>query len=91
MSKILSEHNPSPMKLEVMGVEDWPLETIPAGTTTQQHLQTEVFYILSGEVRLSEEDGDPVLLGAEDLVTIMPGQNCRWEVLEALSRHFQIG
>lgn len=79
------------MKLEVMGVEDWQYETIPTGTTTQEHLHTEVFYILSGEVRLSVEGGEPLLLGEDDLVTIMAGQSCRWEVLEELSRHFQVG
>ena len=35
--------------------------------------------------------GKPVKFGAGDLVTFSAGMNCRWDVHQAVSKHYRFG
>ena len=50
MSEITVEHNPSPAKLEVMGVYDWPIWTKEISQFPWRYDSNETCYILEGEV-----------------------------------------
>jgi uncharacterized cupin superfamily protein len=91
MSKILVEHNPSPMKLEVMGVEDWPVWTKEASTFKWSYDQTETCYLLKGEVVVTPDGGDPVQLREGDLVTFLADLSCTWEVRSPVRKHYRLG
>ena len=48
MPQVLVEHDPSPMKLEVLDVEEWPTVIEPVGSSEHVYRQTETSYIVGG-------------------------------------------
>ena len=66
MEPITWEHNPSPAKLDVMGVEDWPIWEKEVSTFRWTYDQKETCYFLEGEVVVTPEGGEPVKLGKKD-------------------------
>ena len=91
MNPVLVETNPSPMKLEILGVEDWPILHQEVGQFAQTATQTETSFIISGEARLLVEGKEPVIVGESDLVTILPGTSCSWHITKAIKRHHSLG
>ena len=91
MGRILVEHNPSPMKLEVMGVEDWPIWTKEVSTFKWSYDQTETCYFLEGEVVVTPDGGNPVQLREGDLVTFLADLSCTWEVRSQVRKHYRLG
>ncbi len=51
----------------------------------------EYFYILEGQVRLTDEDGNSEVFGAGQGVMIKPGFDGVWESLTKVRKHFFIG
>ena len=91
MSMILVESDPSPMKLEVLGVDDWEIAERDPATFTCEYDQTETCYILAGEARITPRDGDPVRVGEGDLVTLLPGLVCTWHIRTPIRKHVRVG
>ena len=91
MSAILVEQSPSPMKLEVLGVDDWPIVTEPVGTTERYNEDTETSFIADGAGEITVKDEDPVAFATGDLVTVMPHTRCVWNITEAIERHYYKG
>jgi uncharacterized protein len=58
-TEILVEHKPSPAKLEVLGVEGWPLWRREPGTFPWRYTQPETCYILRGRFTVTPEGGTP--------------------------------
>ena len=88
MKPITVEHNPAPAKLEVMGVDDWPVWTKEPSRFPWTYDATEVCYILEGRVTVTPEGGEAVDLSAGDLVTFTKGLKCTWEIHEAIKKHY---
>lgn len=88
MGEITVEHDPAPAKLEVMGVDDWPIWTKEASRFPWTYDQTEVCYILEGRVTVTPEGGEPVELESGDLVTFPQGLRCTWEIHEPVKKHY---
>jgi len=94
MSQILVEQYPSPMKLDVLGAEDWPVMEEPVGVIEREVTNTETSYIVEGAgviCPLPESAGAAAEFSAGDLVTIMPETRCRWTITEAVERHYANG
>jgi len=92
MTMILVEKDPSPMKLDVMGVEEWDTWEKGISRFPWQYDETETCYILEGEAVVTPDDGGtPVTIGAGDLVTFMPGLRCQWEVRSPIRKHYRFG
>lgn len=91
MSGILVEHNPSPMKLEVMGVEDWPIWTKDVSTFKWSYEETETCYLLEGEAIVTPDGGEPVRLREGDLVTFLADLACTWEIRSPVKKHYRLG
>jgi len=89
MNDILIEHNPSPAKLEVMGVYGWPIWSKEVSTFPWTYDQTETCYFLEGEVIVTPEGGAPVQMGDGDLVTFRRGMSCTWEIKEDVKKHYK--
>jgi uncharacterized cupin superfamily protein len=48
-------------------------------------------YLLKGRVTVTPSDGrEPVSFGAGDFVTFPAGMSCRWDVTEAVHKHFHV-
>ena len=87
MGAILVEHDPSPMKLEVLGVEDWPVGGEEVSVFDKVYGGTETSYILRGRAEITPEGGETVVVRPGDLVTFMPDTRCTWRIIEAMERH----
>ncbi len=89
--EILREHKPSPAKLEVLGVYDWPVWRKEVSTFPWKYDVPETCYFLRGRVIVAPDGGQPVELGRGDLVTFPAGLSCTWEVLEPVEKHYDVG
>jgi uncharacterized cupin superfamily protein len=88
MSDITIEHNPAPAKLDVMAVDRWPIWEKEESTFDWTYDQTEVCYVLEGEVVVTPKGGEPVTIEAGDLVTFPAGMECVWEIKSAIRKHY---
>lgn len=91
MNDILIEHNPSTAKLEVMNVFGWPIWTKEVSTFPWSYDKTETCYFLQGDVIVTPEGGEPVQMGAGDLVTFPEGMSCTWEIRQDVKKHYNFG
>ncbi len=88
MQSITVEHDPAPAKLEVMGVDDWPVWSKEVSRFPWTYDATEMCYILEGRVTVTPEGGEPVTLGPGDLVTFAKGLACTWDIHEPVKKHY---
>lgn len=91
MSLISVEHNPSPAKLDVMGVYDWPIWEKEESTFPWTYDQKETCFLLAGLVEVTPDGGDPVTIQAGDLVIFPKGMSCTWVIKEAVEKHYDFG
>lgn len=89
--QILLEHKPSPMKLDVLGVYDWPIWRKEASTFDWEYAQTETCYILRGKFTVTPEGGEPQSFQRGDLITFPQGMRCVWEITEDVEKHYNFG
>lgn len=89
MSELLIEHNPSPLKLEVLGVDDWPIRTDEVSTFSAHYEETEISYVIAGEAIITTQSGEAILARDGDMITCMPGLDCNWAIKETLTRHYR--
>ncbi|MDH3377225.1 MAG: cupin domain-containing protein, partial [Gammaproteobacteria bacterium] len=67
MSELLVEHNPSPLKLEVLGVDDWPVRTENVSTFSARYETTEVSFVTAGEAIITTQSGESILVREGDI------------------------
>ena len=91
MNQVLVEQDPSPMKLEVLNVDDWPILSEPVGEVKRHCERTETSYILEGAGNIVADGKVAVPFQAGDLVTVMPETQCVWNITEAIQRHYSNG
>ncbi len=91
MNQVLIEQSPSPMKLEVLNVDDWAVARDPEGVAERYYPQTEMSYIVDGAGTITTPEGDVVQFASGDLLTIMPETHCVWYITEAIERHYNKG
>ena len=88
MDKIKQDSNPTPERLEELGVTKWPIWTKAASDFPWSYEAAETCFFLEGEVVVTPKGGEPVTLGKGDLVTFPKGMSCRWEIKEPVRKHF---
>ncbi len=91
MSEIQIIRNPEASELESLGVEDWPVWSCEVSRFPWTYEERETCYILEGRVTVTPEGGDPVTIGAGDLVTFPAGLSCTWDVHEPIRKHYCFG
>ena len=91
MDPILVEHNPSPAKLDVIGVYDWPIWNKEPSTFPWIYDQKETCYLLEGEAVVTPDGGEPVTIVEGDLVMFPAGMSCTWEIRRPVSKHYRFG
>lgn len=88
---ILLERNPSPAKLDVIGVYDWPIWRKEVSEFPWTYGQQETCYILRGRFIVTPEGGEPQEFQRGDLITFPAGLNCTWKILEDVEKHYELG
>ncbi len=89
--EILIERQPTPARLETLGVYDWPIWTKEISEFPWVYDSSETCYFLAGEAIVTPEGGAPVTVGTGDLVTFPAGMACRWEVRQPVRKHYRLG
>lgn len=90
MTQLLIEHAPSPMKLEVLNVDDWPTIHKSAGMHTCSVGESETYYIEEGDAEIQVDGEQPLQLSSGDLLTILPDTDCVWHVKKDMTIHQSI-
>lgn len=88
--EILFERKPSPAKLEVLGVEGWPVWRKEVSTFPWQYDGNETCYVLRGRFTVTPEGGAPQTFGRGDLITFPAGLRCTWDILEPVEKHYRL-
>lgn len=88
--EIRSEHKPSPAKLEVLGVEDWPIWKKEPSSFPWHYDRAETCYVLRGRFRVTPEGGAPQSFARGDMISFPAGLSCTWEVTEAVEKHYRL-
>ena len=91
MGNIKIEKNPGPERLKELGVTDWPIWTKESSEFLWSYDDTETCYFLEGDVVVTPEGGEPVEMGAGDLVTFPRGMSCTWKIKEDVKKHYVFG
>ncbi len=91
MQQILVEHHPSAAKLEVLGVFDWPVWTHETARFPWTYDQRETCYLLDGEVVVTPQGGEAVVLQAGDWVVFPAGLSCEWDIRTTVKKHYSFG
>ena len=74
-----------------LGIKNWPTWTCEASSFDWTYEDKETCLLLEGEVTVTPEKGQPVRFGAGDLVIFPAGLNCRWDVHQAVQKHYRFG
>jgi len=88
MSGITIEHNVSPVKLDAMDVDCWPIWSKEISTFDWTYDAEELCYILEGEAIVTPAGGEPVSIQRGDLVNFPAGMNCTWQITEDIEKHY---
>jgi len=89
MAEITVEHNPDAAKLEKLGVFSWPIWTCEPSEFPWTYDSLETCYLLEGDVIVTPDGGTPVAFKACDLVDFPARMSCRWQVLQAVRKHYK--
>jgi len=81
-------HNPPKEELEKMGVFNWPIWTKEVSEFPWTYDMEETCYFIEGRVIVTPDGGEPVEVGAGDLVTFPRGMSCTWKVIEPVRKHY---
>lgn len=91
MDAIRVEHRPDPDRLKALGVERWPIWTKEVSEFPWSYDEVETCLFLEGEVVVTPDGGEPVAMGAGDLVTFPEGMSCTWKVIRPVRKHYRFG
>ncbi|UCH23587.1 MAG: cupin domain-containing protein [Deltaproteobacteria bacterium] len=91
MPKIKIEHNPQDRRLKEIGVSDWPTWKKEVSEFPWTYDEPETCYFLEGDVVVTPQGGEPVEMGAGDLVTFPAGMSCTWKIRRNVKKHFKFG
>lgn len=88
MNGINIEKHVSPMKLEILGVYNWPTWEKENSEFPWSYDQEETCYILRGKATVTPEGGEPIEIGRGDFVTFPAGMSCTWKITKPIEKHY---
>ncbi len=91
MADIKIEIEPSEDRLKELGVRGWPTWGAEVSTFPWTYDEPETCFFLEGDVIVTPDGGEPVRVGAGQLVTFPSGMSCTWEVRKPVRKHYRFG
>ncbi|AEH51120.1 cupin domain-containing protein [Pseudothermotoga thermarum] len=79
---------PTQEQLRQLGVKNWPIWSKEVSVFDWYYNETEICYILEGEVEVTTEDGKVYHIKPGDLVTFQKGLKCVWNVKKPVRKHY---
>ena len=89
MSAIHFERKPSPAKLDVIGVYDWPVWKKEVSKFSWTYDNEETCYIIRGKVTVTPDGGDPMEFKRGDLITFPSGMSCTWDITDDIEKYYK--
>ena len=89
MDDIIIEHKVTPMKLDVLYVDDWPVWEKEVSEFDWEYDKTETCYIVEGTATITPEGKPPIIITEGDMVTFPKGMKCVWNITEAIEKHYK--
>ena len=87
MSKVKVE-KPTQEQLKQMKVSSWPIWEKEVSCFDWSYDETEVCFLLDGQVLVKTEDGEEIEFKSGDLVTFEKGLSCTWDIKKAIRKHY---
>jgi uncharacterized cupin superfamily protein len=91
MAEIKIEEEPGEDRLESLGVRSWPTWGSDISKFPWTYDEPETCYFLEGDVIVTPDGGQPVRVGAGQLVTFPAGMSCTWDVRVPVRKHYRFG
>ena len=88
MSDIEVIRGASREEMEKRGVFGWPIWEKEASTFPWTYDATEECYILEGEVTVTPDGGEPLMIRAGDFVRFPAGLSCTWQITRPIRKHY---
>lgn len=88
MNEITIEHNVTPVKLDILAVDRWPIWSKQVSVFDWVYDQAETCYILEGEAVVTPSGGSPVTISEGDMVTFAKGLACTWDIKADIRKHY---
>jgi len=73
------------------GINKWPIRTCEISFFYWTYKDKETCLLLEGKVTVTPEEGEAVKFGLGDLVIFPERMNCRWDVHQAVRKHYRFG
>ncbi len=74
--------------IEKEGIMSWPIWEKEISRFDWHYDETEECYLLEGKVVVGTDDGEKVEFGKGDFVTFPKGLSCKWDIKEAVKKHY---
>ncbi|MEM6611147.1 MAG: cupin domain-containing protein [Cyanobacteria bacterium P01_C01_bin.72] len=88
---ILVISQPNREQLDKLDVFNWSIWTKEISEFPWTYDEAETCYFLTGDVVVTPDGGEPVVMGKGDLVTFPAGMSCVWQIKSAVKKHYQFG
>jgi len=87
--KIEVRKNPPESLLADLRVKTWSIWTREVSKFPWVYDETEICYLLEGDVIVTPDGGAPVSFGKGDLVRLPVGLSCTWDIRKAVRKHYR--
>ncbi|GBF84742.1 cupin domain-containing protein [Aphanothece sacrum] len=91
ITMIKIEHQPSEARLQELGVKTWPIWSKEVSQFPWTYDESETCYFLEGDVIVTPNQGEPVIMSQGDLVTFPAGMSCTWNIRRDVRKHYNFG
>ncbi len=91
VKQIVIERQADAARREVLGVSDWPVWEKEVSEFPWYYDSSETCCLVAGEVVVTPQGGEPVLIKVGDIATFPAGMHCIWRITAPLRKHYCFG
>jgi uncharacterized protein len=82
---------PSLEQLNELNVFNWSIWSKEVSEFPWTYDEAETCYFLEGNVIVTPNGEQPIIMGKGDLVTFPVGMSCTWNIISAVKKHYKFG